>query len=171
MPSHADLRGLAARVGRSLLASDLRLATAESCTGGWIAKAVTDIPGSSQWFLGGYVTYSNAMKMRALGIHRRSLERYGAVSKAVAREMARGALRASGADVAVAVTGIAGPDGGSPEKPVGTVWFCWASRRGRAVKFLTLKRRFSGNRAQVRSKAVALALRGLLRVNGVRIKF
>jgi nicotinamide-nucleotide amidase len=85
--------------------------------------------------------------------------------------MARGALRASGADVAVAVTGIAGPDGGSPEKPVGTVWFCWASRRGRAVKFLTLKRRFSGNRAQVRSKAVALALRGLLRVNGVRIKF
>jgi nicotinamide-nucleotide amidase len=171
MPSHADLRGLAARVGRSLLASDLRLATAESCTGGWIAKAVTDIPGSSQWFLGGYVTYSNAMKMRALGIHRRSLERYGAVSKAVAREMARGALRASGADVAVAVTGIAGPDGGSPEKPVGTVWFCWASRRGRVVKFLTLKRRFSGNRAQVRSKAVALALRGLLRVNGVRIKF
>jgi nicotinamide-nucleotide amidase len=171
MPSHADLRGLAARVGRSLLASDLRLATAESCTGGWIAKAVTDIPGSSQWFLGGYVTYSNAMKMRALGIHRRSLERYGAVSKAVAREMARGALRASGADVAVAVTGIAGPDGGSPEKPVGTVWFCWALRRGRAVKFLTLKRRFSGNRAQVRSKAVALALRGLLRVNGVRIEF
>jgi nicotinamide-nucleotide amidase len=111
------------------------------------------------------VTYSNAMKMRALGIRRRSLERYGAVSRAVAREMARGALRASGADIAVAVTGIAGPDGGSPDKPVGTVWFCWALRRGRAVRFRTLRRRFSGNRSQVRSQTVALAL------SGVRTKF
>jgi nicotinamide-nucleotide amidase len=162
MPSHADLRRLAARVGRKLLASEQQLATAESCTGGWIAKAITDIAGSSQWFVGGYVTYSNENKIRTLGVRRRTLGRYGAVSEAVAREMARGALRASGADLAVAVTGIAGPDGGSPDKPVGTVWFCWASRRGQRVRLKARLVRFRGNRAEVRSASVAMALRGLL---------
>lgn len=162
MPSHAALKRLAAQVGRRLLASRLRLATAESCTGGWVAKAVTDIAGSSQWFEGGYVTYSNEAKIQTLGVSSRTLARHGAVSEAVAREMARGAIAASGADLAVAVTGIAGPDGGSPEKPVGTVWFCWASRRGKSLRLSTLKFRFRGNRAAVRSKSVATALRGLL---------
>ncbi|HEY4646271.1 MAG TPA: nicotinamide-nucleotide amidase [Steroidobacteraceae bacterium] len=163
MPSDAELKRLARRVGRKLLASHLRMATAESCTGGWIAKAITDIAGSSQWFEGGYVTYSNETKISTLGVRRRTLARFGAVSEAVAREMARGAIRASGADLAVSVTGIAGPDGGSLDKPVGTVWFCWARRRRRAVRLNTRKVRLKGNRAQVRSKSVALALNGLLR--------
>jgi nicotinamide-nucleotide amidase len=162
MPSNRTLERLAMRVGQQLLAAAQRLALAESCTGGWIAKAITDIAGSSQWFEGGYVTYSNASKVRTLGVSPRTLARFGAVSEAVVREMARGALRASGADLAVAVSGIAGPDGGSPDKPVGTVWFCWASRRGRGVRLKTRRVRFRGNRGEVRSASVALALRGLL---------
>jgi len=162
MPSHSDLKRLAARVGRQLLASHQRLATAESCTGGWIAKAVTDIAGSSHWFEGGYVTYSNETKTRTLGVSAEMLARHGAVSERVAREMARSAVAASGADVAVAVTGIAGPDGGSPDKPVGTVWFCWARRHGKSLRLKTLRIRFRGNRAAVRSKSVATALQGLL---------
>jgi len=127
-----------------------------------VAKAVTDVAGSSQWFEGGYVTYSNEAKVRTLGVSPRTLARHGAVSEAVAREMARGAIAASGAVVAVAVTGIAGPDGGSPGKPVGTVWFCWAGRRGKSLRLRTLRIRFRGNRAAVRSKSVETALRGLL---------
>ena len=103
MSSHAELKRLAVRVGRHLLKHSRRLATAESCTGGWIAKAITDVPGSSQWFEAAYVTYSNAAKMRTLGVRSRTLARHGAVSEAVVREMARGALRSSGADVAVAI--------------------------------------------------------------------
>jgi nicotinamide-nucleotide amidase len=163
MSSHAELKRLAVQAGRRLLASRVRLATAESCTGGWVAKAITDIAGSSQWFEGGYVTYSNEAKVRTLAVSPRTLARYGAVSEAVAREMARGAITASGADLAIAVTGIAGPDGGSPGKPVGTVWFCWARWNGKSVRLKTRRIRFRGNRAAVRSKSVATALRGLLR--------
>lgn len=161
MPSDHDLRRLALQVGRRLLAKRRRVVTAESCTGGWIGKALTDIPGSSQWFEMAFVTYSNAAKTKYLGVRAATLVRYGAVSEEVAREMARGALRASDAEVAVAVTGIAGPDGGSPLKPVGTVWFCWAKRRGRRLSLRTRRVRFSGDRRTVRASAVALAMRGL----------
>jgi nicotinamide-nucleotide amidase len=128
MVTDDQLSQLVAHVARWALAAKIRLATAESCTGGWIAKAFTDAPGSSRWFECGYVTYSNQAKTRDLGVSLRTLHEHGAVSEAVVREMAAGALRVSGADVSVAVSGIAGPDGGSPEKPVGTVWFC-AGRR------------------------------------------
>jgi nicotinamide-nucleotide amidase len=123
MPDDAQLYELATRVGRRLLAAKRRMVSAESCTGGWIAKAMTDVPGSSQWFECGYVTYSNAAKMRDLGVSKATLDAHGAVSAATVLEMASGALRLSGADVAIAVSGIAGPDGGVPGKPVGTVWF------------------------------------------------
>lgn len=163
MSSQSELERLAVRVGRHLLKSGRRLATAESCTGGWIAKVITDIAGSSQWFEAAYVTYSNAAKTRTLGVKVRTLARHGAVSEAVVREMARGALRASGAEMAVAVSGVAGPDGGTPEKPVGLIWLCWARRRGRATQLETRRVRLPGNRAAVRSRTVALALQGLLR--------
>jgi nicotinamide-nucleotide amidase len=162
MSSQIELKRLAARVGRQLLASRRRLVTAESCTGGWVAKAITDIAGSSQWFEGGYVTYSNETKKRTLGVSAETLARHGAVSEQVAREMARGAIAASGADVAVAITGIAGPDGGSPDKPVGTVWFCWAMRHGKSLRLTTRKSRYRGDRAAVRSQSVATALREIL---------
>jgi nicotinamide-nucleotide amidase len=158
-----ELSRLAARVGRHLLRDGRRATTAESCTGGWIAKALTDVPGSSQWFGEGFVTYSNDAKTRSLGVPRSILAREGAVSAGTARAMARGALRRTGAHLAVAVTGIAGPDGAVPGKPVGTVWFCWAVREVRRVQLAAERRLFRGNREAVRRKAVAVALRGLLR--------
>ena len=135
------------------------LVTAESCTGGWVAQAVTSVAGSSAWFERGYVTYSNAAKREALGVSKRTLERHGAVSEPTAREMARGALRRSRAAFALAVTGIAGPGGGMPGKPVGTVCFAWA--RGRKIRSET--RRFLGGRASVRRQSVIHALRGVLK--------
>lgn len=138
------------------------MATAESCTGGWIAKAVTDVAGSSAWFEAGYVTYSNAAKQKMLSVRARTLAGSGAVSEAVVREMARGALVASGADIVVAVSGIAGPGGGTPDKPVGLVWFCWARRRGRSARLWTRKRRFRADRQAVRLAATMEALKGLL---------
>ena len=131
-----QLSPLVARVARWALAAKIRLVTAESCTGGWIAKVFTDAPGSSRWFECGYVTYSNQAKSRDLGVSPRTLHEHGAVSEAVVREMAAGALRVTGADVSVAVSGIAGPEGGSAEKPVGTVWFCAARRVGRAAEVI-----------------------------------
>ena len=130
------LMRLAARVGKSLGERGQVVTTAESCTGGWIAKALTDVPGSSQWFGEGFVTYSNDAKVRSLGVSRAVLAREGAVSAAVARAMAQGALHRTGAELAVAVTGIAGPDGAVPGKPVGTVWFCWTAARRRPYAFL-----------------------------------
>src|SRR5271165_4622035 len=121
---------LARRVAARLLAGGRRLALAESCTGGWIAKVLTDIPGSSQWFERGYVTYSNASKEQALGVSPDVIETFGAVSQPTAEQMAAGALHASAADLALAVTGVAGPDGGTSAKPVGLVWFALASRTG-----------------------------------------
>ncbi len=129
--TESDTEGLAAAAGRALLAAGLRAVTAESCTGGGVASALTDVPGSSQWFERGYVTYSNEAKMQDLGVERTSLETHGAVSAAVAEQMALGALRASGADVAVGITGVAGPDGGTLEKPVGLVYLA-LGRRGRS---------------------------------------
>jgi len=128
----SQLSELVALVARWALEKKYRIVTAESCTGGWIAKVFTDAAGSSRWFECGYVTYSNAAKVRDLGVASRTLDEHGAVSEPTVREMAAGALRVSGADVAIAVSGIAGPDGGSAEKPVGTVWFCVARRRGGA---------------------------------------
>jgi len=155
----ADLAALALRVGTHLQAGGRRLATAESCTGGWVAQAVTSVAGSSAWFERGYVTYSNAAKRENLGVSRKTLERHGAVSEATAREMARGALKRGRGTVAVSVTGIAGPGGGSPGKPVGTV--CFAYARGRKIRSET--KRFRGNRMSVRRQSVIRALQGALR--------
>ena len=150
-----DSRDLAAGVGRGLLARRWRVATAESCTGGGVAAALTDIPGSSQWFERGYVTYSNLAKQQDLGVNAATLETHGAVSAAVVLEMAAGALRASGADLAVAVSGVAGPEGGTAAKPVGLVWFALARRTGPALSEM---RHFAGERAAVRLAAVHRAL-------------
>jgi nicotinamide-nucleotide amidase len=128
MVTDHQLSELVALVARWALGAKFRIVTAESCTGGWIAKAFTDAAGSSRWFESGYVTYSNAAKVRDLGVSERTLEEHGAVSEPTVREMAAGALRVTGAHVSIAVSGIAGPDGGSPEKPVGTVWFCVGRR-------------------------------------------
>jgi nicotinamide-nucleotide amidase len=157
-----DLARLAARVGRHLLNAQRGVATAESCTGGWIAKALTDIAGSSQWFIEGFVTYSNESKVKSLGVPRSVLRTHGAVSEACVRAMAAGALKRSGAALAVAVTGIAGPGGAVPGKPVGTVWLGWAERRGRTVRVAVQLRHFRGDREAVRRKTVRVALTGLL---------
>ena len=153
------LPALARRIGVRLKARGLELATAESCTGGWIAQAVTSVPGSSEWFDRGFVTYSNGAKKELLGVRAGTLSRHGAVSEATAREMASGALARSRAQVAVAVTGVAGPTGGTKEKPVGMVCFAW-SRKGRVPESVT--RRFSGGRESVRRQSVIAALQGLL---------
>ena len=125
-----DLASLAAVLAGRLTARNESLVTAESCTGGWIAKICTDLPGSSSWFERGFVTYSNASKQELLGVSARTLERHGAVSEATVREMVSGALRHSHAVWGLAVSGIAGPGGGSEDKPVGTVWFAWAGPDG-----------------------------------------
>lgn len=140
-----------------------QLVTAESCTGGWIAKACTDRPGSSRWYRGGVVAYTDELKTRLLGVQRQTLLEAGAVSESTVREMAAGALERLGGDVATAVSGIAGPDGGTPAKPVGTVWFAWASRSATGlVVTRTQESRFDGDRERVRLQAVATALAGVL---------
>ena len=151
---------LAERLGRELLNRGEWLATAESCTGGGIAQALTAIPGSSTWFDRGFVTYSNDAKVDMLGVAETTLERHGAVSEATARAMALGALKHSRGDWAVAVTGIAGPGGGTPEKPVGMVCLAWAQRDS-GCEALTCN--FPGSRAEVREQAVRLALSGALK--------
>lgn len=155
----ASLEDLAARVGAELKARNLLLATAESCTGGWIGEAVTSIPGSSEWYERGFIAYSNQAKCELLGVRAETLERHGAVSEAAVREMAQGALERSGAQWSVAVSGIAGPAGGSAEKPVGMVCLAWA-RSGQAP--LAVTRHFPGDRQAVRRATVAAALAGLL---------
>lgn len=150
---------LAQEVGAALSAAGLTLATAESCTGGWIAQCVTDIAGSSGWFERGFVAYTNEAKADLLGVSPAIIATHGAVSEAAVLAMATGALARSRAQVAVAVTGIAGPGGGSPEKPVGTVWLAW-QRRGRdAIARLA---RFDGDRRAVRRQTVVAALRGVI---------
>jgi nicotinamide-nucleotide amidase len=160
--SDVELKRLAERVGRHLRKEGRRAVTAESCTGGWVSKALTDIAGSSDWFVEGFVTYSNESKVRRLGVPRALLRRHGAVSEATVRAMAAGALRRSDVQVAVAVTGIAGPGGAVPGKPVGTVWLGWATRRRGAIRVATELRHFRGDRETVRRKSVRAALQGLL---------
>ena len=158
VPDDAELRELAAAVAREVQQCRLMLVTAESCTGGWIAKALTDLPGSSAWFHAGLVTYSYEAKEALLGVNPYTLEHAGAVSEETALEMVSGALARLGAGVAVAVTGIAGPTGGTADKPVGTVWISWKRRGGYAHARLF---RFSGDREAVRRQTVAAALIGL----------
>ena len=153
------MTSLAEQVGAALELHGMMLATAESCTGGGIAQALTDISGSSAWFERGFVTYANIAKVEMLGVRQSTLEAYGAVSEATVREMAAGALAYSHAHIALAVSGIAGPTGGSPEKPVGTVWFGWATRGGEVDARL---HHLPGNRAAVREKSVEIALQGVL---------
>jgi nicotinamide-nucleotide amidase len=150
---------LAQSLGSKLRERGALLVTAESCTGGWAAQVVTAIAGSSAWFERGFVTYSNEAKVELLGVRRETLERHGAVSEETAREMALGALARSRGTLALAVTGIAGPGGGSPDKPVGTVCFAWA-RRGATARSET--RRFAGDREAVRRQSVERALQGAL---------
>ncbi|MGN6222365.1 CinA family protein [Pseudoxanthomonas sp.] len=161
IPSDAELRAQAELIGTRLRAEHDHLVTAESCTGGWIAKTVTDIAGSSDWFDSGMVAYSYEAKQALLGVRPQTLETHGAVSRETVIEMVSGALVNSGASVAVAVTGIAGPGGGSEGKPVGTVWIGWKRRGGyaRAEVFL-----FDGDRDAVRRQTVAAALHGLERL-------
>lgn len=146
---------------RDLLASGKSVATAESCTGGWIAKALTDVPGSSGAFGFGIVSYSNEAKESMLGVRSATLESEGAVSEAVVCEMVQGALKLSGADLAVAVSGVAGPAGGSADKPVGTVWFAFGRQRDGQYSVDAIMHRLDGDRAAVRARSVALALEGL----------
>ena len=150
---------LAESLGGALSTRGIKLVTAESCTGGLIAAAVTDVAGSSAWFDRGFVTYSNEAKIEMLGVRSETLLSSGAVSEPVAREMAAGALARSAADLAVAVTGVAGPAGGSAEKPVGMVCFAWARRDGDVV---SATHQFPGDRAEVRAATVAAALARLL---------
>ena len=161
MTEFEDIAALARRTGEALLAADRRVATAESCTGGWIAKALTDVPGSSSWFGLGLVTYSNDAKHSLLDVRAETLEKRGAVGEETVREMAAGALAASGADIAVAVSGIAGPDGGTPDKPVGTVWFAWAVSGATPVTYAECVH-FDGDRETVRRRSVCHALGGVL---------
>ncbi len=158
IPDDAALRRLAERVAQVLRTQGGMLATAESCTGGWIAKLVTDIDGSSAWFQGGAVTYSNALKQALLGVTATTLEHHGAVSRECALEMVAGALARLDATIAVAVTGIAGPSGGTPDKPVGTVWIAWQRRGGQALVEVF---HFDGDRDAVRRQTVARALEGV----------
>jgi nicotinamide-nucleotide amidase len=158
-PDQDALEALAAEVGILLRANAQRLATAESCTGGWVAQALTAIAGSSAWFERGFVTYANEAKQEMLGVSAEMLAAHGAVSEATAVAMATGALQHSHADWAVAITGIAGPDGGTADKPVGTVCFAWADSRGGCASETC---RFAGDRREIRAKSVAHALNGVL---------
>jgi nicotinamide-nucleotide amidase len=162
MVEDVGIRGLAETLVKALSDAGKTVTTAESCTGGWIAKAITDISGSSATFAYGVVSYSNDAKESLLGVQNETLDQHGAVSAPVVSEMASGALKLSGADLAVAVSGVAGPDGGSDEKPVGTVWFAWALRSGSGVKVESDSQRFDGDRNEIRVQSVAHALRGIL---------
>ena len=158
IPTQDELEALAAELGSQLLRLGQQLCTAESCTGGWVASCLTAIAGSSRWFERGFVTYSNAAKSELLGVPETTVSRHGAVSEATARAMAQGALAHSPAHWSLAITGIAGPDGGSAEKPVGTVCFAWAQRDGGCSANTSL---FTGDRRAVRAQAVAYALQQL----------
>jgi len=160
-PTDQNLYELAVQAGAALHARNQMLAVAESCTGGWIAKVITDVPGSSGWFDRGFVTYSNTAKTELLGVRESTLVNRSAVSAETVAEMAVGALERSRADVAVAVSGIAGPDGGSPNKPVGTVYLAWMLRDRPAH---TEVHHFTGDREAVRRQTVAIALQGMLDV-------
>jgi nicotinamide-nucleotide amidase len=163
VPSDNELTLLAVRVGKALLTRGHRVATAESCTGGYVAKLITDVPGSSQWFNCGFVTYSNEAKQKQLGVAAASLAEHGAVSEQVVIEMAVGALVVSEAQRSVSISGVAGPDGGTATHPVGLVWFGRTQRlENGSVGALAIQRRFAGDRDAVRRQAAACALLLLL---------
>ncbi len=163
MTEEHKLYALAGRLGAVLRKHRQTLAAAESCTGGWVSQAVTDIAGSSAWFDRGFVTYTNAAKQELLDVPEAVLAGHGAVSEETVRAMVTGVLRHSPADCALAVSGIAGPSGATPGKPVGTVWFAWQRRGGEC---LTRREQFDGDRRSVRSQAVAVALQGVLELYG-----
>lgn len=169
MADSESIAALAEALVSELIEAGRSVSVAESCTGGWIAKALTDISGSSQCFGYGIVSYSNGAKESVLGVRPANLAEHGAVSEAVVGEMAEGVLRLSGADYAIAVSGIAGPDGGTEEKPAGTVWIAWAIRKGKKTSIDAEKHLIKGDRETVRSRTVILAMQGVrerLRRNG-----
>jgi nicotinamide-nucleotide amidase len=161
MNNAESIATLAEALVGELINAGQTVVTAESCTGGWIAKSITDIAGSSQCFGYGIVSYSNTAKESLLGVDPLILDEHGAVSEQVVRQMASGALKRSGADFAVAVSGIAGPDGGTQDKPVGTVWLCWANRTANGEEFHVEQRFFRGDRESIRAQTVLLALQGI----------
>lgn len=159
IPTDEFLHHLAGQLGERLQQAGLQLTCAESCTGGFASKVVTDVAGSSHWFDRGFITYTNQAKTELLGVPSETIAEHGAVSEATARAMAAGALRHSQAAISLAITGIAGPGGGSLDKPVGTVWFAWASREEGVESD---RQQFLGDRDAVRRQAVAHALQGIL---------
>lgn len=158
--SDASLQQLVEEIAQLLVSQQQRLATAESCTGGWVAKCCTDLAGSSAWFERGFVTYSNEAKIEELGVAAATLNKNGAVSLSVVEEMALGALQHSDADMSVAITGIAGPDGGTTDKPVGTVWIGWAMKEA-GIHSICFQ--FAGDRNAIRKQAVFEALTGIVK--------
>ena len=156
--SNAEIEQLAQQLGKVLLQRGATITLAESCTGGGIAQAITAVPGSSQWFEYGFVTYANQAKQQLLGVEDQVLQHQGAVSQSVVEQMALGAINVSGADYAIAVSGIAGPDGGTAEKPVGTVWICWLT----PTKNHSQQFRFTGDRRSIREQAIKISLQELL---------
>ena len=159
--SDRDLERQAEAIGQVLLASDRSIATAESCTGGWIGQCLTGVNGASAWYEGGFVVYSNRAKIELLGVNKALIAMHGAVSSEVAEAMAQGALARVQADYVVAVTGISGPGGGQPNKPVGSVFFCWKPRESDEISGHQV---FAGDRESVRRQTVAFALSGLIRL-------
>jgi nicotinamide-nucleotide amidase len=157
--SNEELHQLASELGDKMLARGWMLATAESCTGGWAGQLITSIPGSSHWYERGFITYANAAKTEMLGVPPEILETHGAVSEETAVAMAAGALKHSHAQAALAISGIAGPGGGTPQKPVGLVCYGWALADGTRMSSTC---RLDGDREEIRSRAVAAALRGLI---------
>ncbi len=158
MRQNTDIQDVVQQLAEHCLEHGYKIATAESCTGGWVSHAIVSLPGSSAWFEAGLVTYSNEAKINLLQVSPVLIDAKGAVSEEVARAMLQGVLANTQATHAVAVTGIAGPGGGSPDKPVGLVWFAWGDAQGRVV---TAQKNFSGDRNDVRAQAVLLALEGL----------
>ncbi len=161
MAETESIEALSEALVSELIEAGRNIAVAESCSGGWFAKALTDIAGSSQCFAYGVVSYSNGAKESMLGVNPLTLAEHGAVSENVVREMAQGVLNLSGADYAVAVSGIAGPDGGSEEKPVGMVWFAWAVRKQKKTSIYAEKHLIKGDREAVRTRTVILAMQGV----------
>lgn len=156
--SNAEIEQLAQQLGKVLLQRGATITLAESCTGGGIAQAITAVPGSSQWFEYGFVTYANQAKQKLLGVEDQVLQHQGAVSQSVVEQMALGAINASGADYAIAVSGIAGPDGGTADKPVGTVWICWVGPN----QNLSQRFQLAGDRLAIREQAIKISLQELL---------
>jgi nicotinamide-nucleotide amidase len=158
-----ELMLIVEKLAKLFIQNNKKLTIAESCTGGWVAKVLTDLAGSSVWFERGFVTYSNQAKNEMLGVTESILETYGAVSQETVTEMALGALKNSHADYSLSISGIAGPDGGSAEKPVGLVWFGWANKKNNSPEIITSEQKiFSGDRNAIREQAVTYALSGLI---------